>query len=477
MRYILLIIIITILNINYTNGVQSIHRGNSRLGCKHSFQIEKNLTVCLDYVYNEKRQIYVVSSSKHLSPEWDERLIKAKRVRAIIFDKKKSDSNKDIIMTDVPLTGTEGKRPILHKPYIANINSYSLATAFQQLETDILDIVYLSESKYLENIIKTAIATDAIRHIKYLILKIPKLKLSLYNQFLVDHEMMTIASKAFSTPYNIYIFVQKELHLHKPVIQMDYARRIRHDENSQVEFFNYEAEQLMYEVYLHKYLDNELLMERFYKWILSPTINCPVFKRFGKPYDGGWDVCLHYNLISEENCKVYSFGINNDFSFDDAISKEKGCKVRSFDPSMRNVKEKRSELVSFYEIGLSGSDFVNEQQWTMRSWRSVLRTFNDEDKVIDYLKFDIESSEWLLFETALVDGSFSKVKQISFELHGIGSPYRPIVERWKLLKRLESEGFLRWKTHINEWTMKPNQYTSTRVNCIEVYYINLKFII
>ena len=52
--------------------------------------------------------------------------------------------------------------------------------------------------------------------------------------------------------------------------------------------------------------------------------------------DGAYYLCKEkkfwpYPNPGGDRCLVYSFGINNDFKFDDAIAKT-GCEVHAFDP-------------------------------------------------------------------------------------------------------------------------------------------------
>ena len=54
-------------------------------------------------------------------------------------------------------------------------------------------------------------------------------------------------------------------------------------------------------------------------------------------------------------CLVYSFGIANDFSFDDRMGKL-GCEVQAFDPSMNTESYRRRDNVSFGNIGLDNAN-------------------------------------------------------------------------------------------------------------------------
>ncbi|KAH9512342.1 hypothetical protein Btru_039230 [Bulinus truncatus] len=72
---------------------------------------------------------------------------------------------------------------------------------------------------------------------------------------------------------------------------------------------------------MHSYLDNV-------------DVVCQRKVRMGRIDEGGWEVCDDPDVRPREPCIIYSFGINNDFSFDDDAAKMYGCHVYSFDPSM-----------------------------------------------------------------------------------------------------------------------------------------------
>ena len=48
--------------------------------------------------------------------------------------------------------------------------------------------------------------------------------------------------------------------------------------------------------------------------------------------DGSWFICLDGNLRPKSNCNIFSFGINNDYTFDQTMNEQFGCHVYSFDP-------------------------------------------------------------------------------------------------------------------------------------------------
>ncbi|PVD35096.1 hypothetical protein C0Q70_06377 [Pomacea canaliculata] len=71
---------------------------------------------------------------------------------------------------------------------------------------------------------------------------------------------------------------------------------------------------------------------------------------------GNWLVCFDDNLVPQNNCLVYSFGIDYDFRFADAMAAI-GCTVYSFDPSMLDTADhKRGDRVFFKRIGISDND-------------------------------------------------------------------------------------------------------------------------
>ena len=106
-------------------------------------------------------------------------------------------------------------------------------------------------------------------------------------------------------------------------------------------------------------------------------------------------------------------------------------------------------------------------------------------KIIDYMKIDIEYSEWKSFEAIFFEKSLKNVKQLAFEIHTpevvVNGANRPSKKEdfshmYDILLKLEKEGFRRYHSHANPMGM----YTSTRTGlartcCHEIFYIYLKF--
>ena len=105
---------------------------------------------------------------------------------------------------------------------------------------------------------------------------------------------------------------------------------------------------------------------------------------------GGWPPVTD----KESECLVYSFGINNDWTFDEAMQSF-GCRVYAFDPSMDLGNHNRTPKIHFYNVGLGDRDQIrlnerdpsNKSKWTMKSLDSIyLNLLGHEGKIIDYLK-------------------------------------------------------------------------------------------
>uniref|UniRef100_A0ABM0LX11 Uncharacterized protein LOC102805592 n=1 Tax=Saccoglossus kowalevskii TaxID=10224 RepID=A0ABM0LX11_SACKO len=172
----------------------------------------------------------------------------------------------------------------------------------------------------------------------------------------------------------------------------------------------------------------------------KPRFYCNSFRRVGSqlPKDGGWFVCFDDKIRptdSNQQCIVYSFGIGL-------------------------PDHKHSEQVWFYNTGLDAynSDDVirtlkgQQQHWKMRSFDEILKENGHTNRIIDYLKLDIEKSEYATIPQMLQTGSLENVKQLAFEFHifAIGNDneeemYNAINEN--ILKALKTRGFLLWHIH------------------------------
>jgi hypothetical protein len=153
----------------------------------------------------------------------------------------------------------------------------------------------------------------------------------------------------------------------------------------------------------------------YFKW--SNQTSCKLTHDFGghmhrKPsgLDGQKAVCLDDQIAPKAgSCIVYSFGINNEWSFDETMENY-GCKVYSFDPTMKVENHKHSKDVNFYNLGIADKDDGGNFK-TLSSIYSMLK-LDHGDAIIDYLKIDIEYNEWTVIPNIIQSGMLSKVRQM-----------------------------------------------------------------
>ncbi|XP_062603392.1 probable methyltransferase-like protein 24 [Saccostrea cucullata] len=231
--------------------------------------------------------------------------------------------------------------------------------------------------------------------------------------------------------------------------------------------------------------------ENFYRYLEQKDVICKQDKRLGYQHDGGYNVCFSPPFGLKKPCLVYSFGIANDWNFDDAVSKIYGCRVLSFDPSVKNLNNhNRSDLITFKKLGLGGRNGINSKGWKMKTLSQHLEDEGHTKTAIDYLKFDVEYTEWNILKNIVSDNSLDNVKQIGFEMHTpeflnkfkkIPKPKhttkKDYLEMVKLLKGLEKKNFRRFNHRRNPFCEyeAPGAYKKYYY-CYELHYVNMKFV-
>jgi len=197
------------------------------------------------------------------------------------------------------------------------------------------------------------------------------------------------------------------------------------------------------------------------KEILIEQIQCKK-KWYGNDYGGFF---VHPTTLNEKSI-VYSFGIGEDISFDEAIINNHGATVFAFDPTPKSINWiKQQQLPTsfhFYDFGIdiidgkrifhlpindghvSGSIHQpnhvakNKQvEVNMKSISSILKELNHSK--IDVLKMDIEGSEYDVLEDLLnVD---IEINQLLIEFHDRFFEHGQ--EKSKaIIKKLAKKGFL-----------------------------------
>ena len=190
-------------------------------------------------------------------------------------------------------------------------------------------------------------------------------------------------------------------------------------------------------------------------------------------------------------CVVYSFGINDDWSFDKDASDTYGCQVHGFDPSPHGLASKEAFEAAttkrkYHAWGLGATDTVHKPGEVPFRWpgigymahtntlpwhlKTVSTTMHELGHAkITVLKMDVEGAEWYavqdMVKSNLISGK--KIKQFCVELHFDPLKYRVItsgrpdggfgvaqiapddMNYIELLQTLMREGLTLWKWKLN----------------------------
>lgn len=170
---------------------------------------------------------------------------------------------------------------------------------------------------------------------------------------------------------------------------------------------------------------------------LNPEISCP-HKWYGSEYGGFF---VNPDLLNEQSV-VYSFGIGEDVSFDEALIEEHHCQVFGFDPTPKSIQWVRNQNLHkqfhFYDYGIgvasgktsfflprnpahvSGSSVVQTNvngdvkvEVLMKSFEDITRELKHQK--IDLLKMDIEGSEYEVIDSILL--ADVQISQVLIEFH------------------------------------------------------------
>ena len=175
-------------------------------------------------------------------------------------------------------------------------------------------------------------------------------------------------------------------------------------------------------------------------------------------FDGQKSVCMEPKVKPDpNNCTVYSFGINYEWSFDKDFEKY-GCQVYSFDPSMSQGDHQHSAKVQFFAKGISDGNIGRDPQtgWKMLTLESAYQTLRSRhgDVPIDYLKLDVEMSEWKVIPQIILSGMLDHVKQLAIEIHFEDDmPKNVVYEYLRILKSVEDAGMVLFALRPNMFSL------------------------
>jgi hypothetical protein len=198
-------------------------------------------------------------------------------------------------------------------------------------------------------------------------------------------------------------------------------------------------------------LDIETLRFLLHGLLTSIEFRCKRIKRFGHAGYGGYDICISdASVIKPNSCLVYSFGINKDWSFDEAITSFFNCTSHAFDPSIGLQDHKHSTNIYFHNLGLAGNITVNQKGWRLSNLGAIKQNMGHSNEAIDVLKVDAEGAEWPLFSELAT--SNLNVKQLLVEVHTPTEKKKPMtkanyIDIIQLMRKLKEAGFVLFRNH------------------------------
>ena len=136
----------------------------------------------------------------------------------------------------------------------------------------------------------------------------------------------------------------------------------------------------------------------------------------------------HLAFPSKDDCVVYGLGIHDDSRFEQYMTKF--CnKVHAFDCTVKpTTGAVNGQPFTFHQTCIGSESMIdsvseygnNQRQLSFRSLAEVMKDLGHDH--IDMLKFDIEGSEWELFENEILQLPPSKLpNQLLFEFHTEGA--------------------------------------------------------
>jgi len=212
-------------------------------------------------------------------------------------------------------------------------------------------------------------------------------------------------------------------------------------------------------------------------WDFFPAaFNCPhEVRRIGVLGDGGKWVCGLSRLAEKKDCVIYSFGINEESSFEAGLlSNTDHCKVWGYDFSVKGfakqIPSSQKHRTIFHPYGLAGTDNPAGEP-PMFTLETLMKMNGHEH--IDILKIDIEGWE---FETMTdVLKSFTErdlplpFAQLQIEIHIWDKTFEYFLKWWE---GFEEAGLRPFWTEPN--LVYVNYAGSKKPDLAEYSFLNIK---
>ena len=182
----------------------------------------------------------------------------------------------------------------------------------------------------------------------------------------------------------------------------------------------------------------------------EPTIRCEFERRIGNPGDGGKWICdIHRFLeINNTNLLIYSFGCNDEFSFERVIKEElPEAEIHTFD---RGVFQCPDNVCTFHQARIG-----NGENGHSKSLQMIMNELGHQKREIHILKVDIEGSEFDLFEELFNPSTKTQtnvpyIRQILFEIHlNIDRINDPVASTHKLFELFRRNNYAIFHKEVN----------------------------
>jgi len=168
-------------------------------------------------------------------------------------------------------------------------------------------------------------------------------------------------------------------------------------------------------------------------------------RRLGCSGDGGYVIMHHENLA---DTVLYSYGIEDNDSFDQHFHKIYGSEVQQYDYTIAPPPKRPG-----FNFTREGISHVKTQQCD--TFQNHITRNGHEDKRL-FLKMDVEGAEWLTF-LHMPDETLQQCNQIAVEVHdlsglGINTMYPSVslAEKVAVMKKL-TRYFHCWNVHANNY--------------------------